>query len=320
MRVNIWGRSWWYRLYIIVGIPAVIALSVLAVSNADPRDPSMLPILAPVLGWVAGLLVFQWTFLLRRGVGPVAPEGEDPPADAADPPLDREALRATLALDDGEEDAGTRAAPTPQTFAVRGFAYITALTLAAVGGSVLYATGVVDATIEPFGAGGPGIPVAVLPALALVLIGVLRLPSQLRQAVEVSDAWSRGLGLRATNLPLAGSDVDATVYEGDRHGRAVWIEQAPRASSVHVAQPVPSFAARERELALVPEPGAPPSVTRTLGELSTHRRWSNVRVTGGADGVLVERERGATEALQALWLDDLWLAERLADAAAADSQ
>jgi hypothetical protein len=63
-----------------------------------------------------------------------------------------------------------------------------------------------------------------------------------------------------------------------------------------------------------------PSITRSLGELSAHRRWANVRVTGGADGVLVERERGANEAAQALWLDDLWLAERLADAAAVDAR
>jgi hypothetical protein len=188
--VNIWGRSGWYRLYIIVGLPAVIALSVLAMLSADPREPSMLPIIAPVLIWIAGLLVLQWIFLLRRGVSPVAPEGEAPPAEAADPPLDREALRAALALGDGEEDpgAGARAAPTPQTFAVRGFAFITAFALAALGGVALYVTGVVEATIEPFGADGLGIPVTVLPALALILIGVLRLPRQFRQAVEVSDA------------------------------------------------------------------------------------------------------------------------------------
>lgn len=324
--MNIWGRSWWYRLYIIVGIPAMIALSLLAGSRVDPREPSMLPVIAPVLVWVAGLLVFQWIFLLRDGVDPVTPE--DPPAEAADPPLDREALRATLG--DGKEDPGARAAPTPQTFAVRGFAFITALTLATGGGGALYITGVVDATIQPLGAGGPRIPVIVLPGLALVFIGVLRLPRQLRQAVEVSDAWLGDLGLRVTDLPasrpvpdsdgMSARVVGATVYGGERHGRTVRIEQAMRASYVHVAQPVPAFAARERELALVPEPGAPPSIAAALSELSAHPRWANVRVTGGADGVLVEREGGSSAAFQALWLDDLWLAERLADAAAADSR
>jgi len=303
-----------------VGLPAVIALSVLAMLSADPSEPSMLPIIAPVLVWIAGLLVLQWIFLLRRGVGPVAPEGEATPVGTADSPLDREELRAALMLGDGEEDSGARAAPTPQTFAVRGFAYITALTLAAIGGAALYVTGVVDATIEPFGAGGIGIPVTVLPALALALIGVLRLPSQYRRAMEVSDARLGDLGLRVADLPTPLGVVGATAYGGVRHGRAVWIEQAMGTSSVHVAQPAPSFAVRELALALVPEPGAPPSVTRALRELSAHRRWENVRATGGADGVLVERPRGANEAAQALWLDDLWLAERLADAAAADSR
>ena len=205
--MNIWRRSWWYRLYIIVGLPAVIALSVLAMLSADPREPSMLPIIAPVLVWITGLLILQWIFLLRRGVSRDAPEGEHAPAGAAAPPLDREVLRAALALGDGEENPGARAraAPTPQPFAVRAFAFITAFALAALGGSALYVTGAVDATIEPFGAGGPGIPVTVLPALALMLIGVLRLPRQLRRAVEVSDAcgWATsGCGSRTFPPPV----------------------------------------------------------------------------------------------------------------------
>lgn len=124
----------------------------------------MLPIFAPVLVLVVGLLVFQWTFLLRDGV--------DPHAGAADPPLDRKALRAALAH--GEEETDSRAALSPRAFAVRGFAYITAFTLAVLVGAALYASGVVGSTIKPFGAGGPGIPVTVLLALVLILIGVLR--------------------------------------------------------------------------------------------------------------------------------------------------
>jgi hypothetical protein len=311
--VNIWGRSGWYRLYIIVGLPVMIALTVLATLRADPLEPSILPILAPVLVWVAGLLVLQWIFLLRRGAGPVTPEGEEPPAGAADPPLDREALRATLVLRAGGKRIS--AVPTPQAFAVRGFAFITALTIALPAGAILYMTGAVDTTVSPLGAGGPAIPVAVLPGLALVV-------------VEVGDAWLGDLGLSVASLPAPTAVADSegaathitgsTVYAGERHGRPVWIEQTVPASSVQVAQPVPTFAARERQLALVPEPGAPPPVAAALLELSPHPRWANIRVTGGADGVLVEREGGSSAAFQALWLDDLWLAERLA--AAADSR
>ena len=40
-------------------------------------------------------------------------------------------------------------------------------------------------------------------------------------------------------------------------------------------------------------------------------RWKKLTVEGGADGILVARKGGE----QADWLCDLWLAERLADAA-----
>ena len=52
-----------------------------------------------------------------------------------------------------------------------------------------------------------------------------------------------------------------------------------------------------------------------LRALRPHQRWANVRVTGGPDGILVERRHGVNGGDEELWLDDLWLAERLADAA-----
>ena len=74
---------------------------------------------------------------------------------------------------------------------------------------------------------------------------------------------------------------------------------------------MPPFAAREPELAFSPEPDTPPAVVAALAELSPHPRWANVRVTAGDDGVLVEREVDPNMAYRELWLDDLWLAERL---------
>ena len=208
---------------------------------------------------------------------------------------------------------------------MRGFLLITAFTIALPAGAILYMTGVVRATISPLGAGGPAIPVAVLPGLALVTIGILRLTGQYRQAIKVGDAWLNDLGLRAAGFPppVTGPDPEGKsartpgriAYAGERHGRPVRIEQAARASSVHVAHPMPSFAARGRELALSPDPGAPPAVAAALAELSPHPRWANVRVTAGDDGVLVERDADPSAACQELWLDDLWLAEHLVSAA-----
>ena len=198
--MNIWVCSWLYRLYIIAGLPMMIALTVFITLRSDPYDPEILPVLAPVLVWVAGLLILQWTSLLSDGVGPVAPEGEEPLPGTAGPPLDRETLCTVLRV--GGRYASS--APNPQSFAVRGFLLITAFTIALPAGAVLYMTGVVGASISPLGAGGPAIPVAVLPGLALVAIGVLRLAGQYRQAIKVGDAWLNDLGLHVAGLPPTG--------------------------------------------------------------------------------------------------------------------
>ena len=57
-------------------------------------------------------------------------------------------------------------------------------------------------------------------------------------------------------------------------------------------------------------PGAPPAVEAALKPLRASSFWKGVTVGGGAEGVTVER-KGTGEH----WMRDLWLAERLADAA-----
>jgi hypothetical protein len=43
-------------------------------------------------------------------------------------------------------------------------------------------------------------------------------------------------------------------------------------------------------------------------------RWRQVTFTGDPDGITVRRRTSASAALAAPWLEDLWLAERLAHA------
>jgi hypothetical protein len=45
------------------------------------------------------------------------------------------------------------------------------------------------------------------------------------------------------------------------------------------------------------------------------RRTVADEAEGGADGIVVRRRVGGGASTEALWMDDLWLAERLADAA-----
>jgi hypothetical protein len=43
-------------------------------------------------------------------------------------------------------------------------------------------------------------------------------------------------------------------------------------------------------------------------------RWRGVTVEAGEEAIVVRRPGGATAGAEQRWMDDLWLAERLADA------
>jgi hypothetical protein len=60
-------------------------------------------------------------------------------------------------------------------------------------------------------------------------------------------------------------------------------------------------------------PGAPAAVAAVLAPLRASSYWKGVEATGGPGGVTVERD-GAVAAGEH-WMRDLWLAERLAEAA-----
>ena len=91
----------------------MIALTVFITLRSDPYEPEILPILAPVLVWVAGLLILQWTSLLSDGVGPVAPQGEEPLPGTVDPPLDRKALRTVLRVGGRYTSSAPNPNPSP---------------------------------------------------------------------------------------------------------------------------------------------------------------------------------------------------------------
>jgi hypothetical protein len=59
---------------------------------------------------------------------------------------------------------------------------------------------------------------------------------------------------------------------------------------------------------------APAAVVKALEPLSADLWWRRVTAEGGADGIVVRRRVRGGASTEALWMDDLWLAERLADA------
>jgi hypothetical protein len=130
-------------------------------------------------------------------------------------------------------------------------------------------------------------------------------------------AYLAPLGLEVVESPslplyMLGGDQGAvppglTVVEGMRHGRPVHIEVMGKHTVTLVQADRPPFAVHSRAGKLVADGDPPPFVKRGLKGLRKAKRWRGIEVTGGPDGVAVERESKG----QNMWLYDLWLAERL---------
>lgn len=104
------------------------------------------------------------------------------------------------------------------------------------------------------------------------------------------------------------------MLSGKRHGRDVSVRfesgVVRPVSEVAVAVEAPEFELDARDGRLRAADGTPSSVNAATAELPASAKWQGVRVEGGPDGIVVQREGNA----QGEWLCDLWLAERLADA------
>jgi hypothetical protein len=102
----------------------------------------------------------------------------------------------------------------------------------------------------------------------------------------------------------------ASVVEGSRHGRRIHIEVLGNQTLTLVQVGTGPFAVHSRDGKLMAGEGAPEFVTEGLKGLRKAKRWKGIRVSGGPEGVAVERESKG----QNMWLYDLWLVERLLEA------
>jgi hypothetical protein len=76
----------------------------------------------------------------------------------------------------------------------------------------------------------------------------------------------------------------------------------------------PAFKVEGENGRLVASDRAPAAVRKAIEAIGPDRRWKKVEATATADGVVVNRRLRSSQATQQLWMADLWLAERLADA------
>jgi hypothetical protein len=169
------------------------------------------------------------------------------------------------------------------------------------------------------------------------LIAILAIYGSVRALApggEVDSAYEKvgvamaPLGLEVTERPKVNIEVreattgrvgpkihGALVLSGERHGRQVTArlgsgEVSPH-SEVTVRIASPEFKAKSQDGRVRALDGAPDAIERALADVPNSTRWKKLTVEGGPEGIVVSRKGGG----QADWLCDLWLAERLADAA-----
>jgi len=133
---------------------------------------------------------------------------------------------------------------------------------------------------------------------------------------EVTERPKVNIEVREATTGRVGPKIHgALVLSGERHGRPVSVRlgsgEVSARSEVTVGAPVPEFKAKSRDGKVRPGGEVPERIAAAMRSMPNSTRWKKLTVAGGPEGIVIERKGGA----QADWLCDLWLAERLADAA-----
>ena len=170
--------------------------------------------------------------------------------------------------------------------------------------------------------------IIVLAAVPIVLFALysaaqtIRPGGRLDQAYASADEIMRPLGLEGIQrpqwvvIPYATGDLHSTVIGptvlgGRRHGRDVEVTLQGGRSQVAVGCEVQPFTLEGKGGVLKPGDDAPPRVRGAVGTLAPADVWNGAKVEAGDGRILVSRRRSGQER----WAHDLWLAERLANAA-----
>ena len=133
---------------------------------------------------------------------------------------------------------------------------------------------------------------------------------------EVTERPQVNIEVREATTGRVGPKIHgALVLNGERHGRAVSVRigssEVSSRSEVRVRVAAPEFKAKSRDGKVRPGDDVPAPFAAALREMPNSTRWKKMTVECGPEGIVVARKGGG----QADWLCDLWLAERLAEAA-----
>ena len=308
------------RRFGLIGVAAVIvvvaALALAFGSNDAHPTILMAVILAIVFGFVAVLMVLQRRDL-NHAEARSAHASLQTPGPITDPTTaDANALVHALAIEPVDDAAIAEATST-------GWSIARASMNSGVVMIILIACAVVPWQLfTAYWSLYVFVPVIVV--YALYLIARLLMPGgTIDRAYNAGVPTLASLGLRQVDRleisarpRIAGPGFEKSVsgaiaYAGTRHGRKVSIRiPASGTTTTALAGSYPALHMAAKGERLRATDGASPAVEAVLAPLRASSCWKGVKLTAGADGLVVERKDGGGEH----WMRDLWLAERLADA------
>lgn len=134
--------------------------------------------------------------------------------------------------------------------------------------------------------------------------------------LEVTERPQVNIEVREATTGRVGPKIrGALVLSGERHGRPVSVRldsgEVSARSEVTVRVATSEFKAKSRDGKVRPGDDVPEPFAAVLRAMPSSTHWKKLTVEGGPEGIVVARKGSE----QAAWLCDLWLAERLADAA-----
>ena len=312
-----------YRIYIWGGIAALVVYFAVvtyfdALGFIDVADTAMIAIYsAPITPWVLGILAYWWWVFLFKGNKELKESTRKRPEST--PGISAlkswSTLHPAMAIYGGNVDEMLKAARAARRPVVIWYGMQNLFVLWILGCFWVWLFFRDDFPANHImGVWVGGV------LVIMVLLGVVT-PFLLGRASKGGEAaYLAPLGLSLAGPPLVESHTSgilgsgqavvhegATVLNGSRRGRLVHVETIGKHSYTLVGAETPPFEIHSQAGKLVADEDAPEAVTEALKGLRKAKRWRGVKVTGGSEGIGIEREsRGEN-----MWLYDLWLIERL---------
>jgi hypothetical protein len=305
-----------YKYYVFGGLAALMGtpiLTTLVFGDTIAYENYGIAYAAMLTLWVVGILAYWWWSFLWKGIDdPLPADGEPTAVPRIRSLKNLTTLHRAMVIYGGNREAFQAAERAAMRPVLEFYAWLNLLVLWIF---VVFWTSLLG--IFP-----PRLlyllPVGVVAIAIGLMIRIYLLSGS--SAERFAESYLPPLGLRLADNPsltlrpfamLTGGQTvmpkGTAVLTGTRHGHLVRIETADQVSVTHIQVPVPVFTIRDEVGKLKLEGEPLETVAKAIKSLRKAKRWRGIKVTGGPEGIKIERKSRQ----QNMWLYDLWLAEYL---------